>query len=124
MMTLDLTVRASTYGKPPADLAARVNEFTKRERLRRGARAFLPFFGAGCGLLLVPPHIALAPALDDRRGSCSGGGATGSEREFVSLTGACPDCGKPEPVDLPEALPAIQRCKGCGSFLKLTLGDG
>jgi hypothetical protein len=118
MTTLDLTVRASTYGKTPSDLTARVNEFTKRERMRRGLRAFLPFFGAGCGLLLVPPHVVWL-LLWTSVGIVFGRKRYRQEREFVSLTGVCPGCGKPEPVDLPEVLPAIQRCKSCGSFLKL-----
>ena len=123
MTTVDLTVRASTYGKTPTDLVARVHEFTQRERLRRGARAFLPFFGAGCGLLLVPPHVVWL-LLWTSVGIVFGRKRYRQAREFVSLQGVCPDCGKPEPVALPEALPAIERCKSCGSFLKLTLGDG
>jgi hypothetical protein len=111
-------VRASTYGKEPTRLAARVNEFTRGERLRRGIRAFLPFFGAGCALLLVPPHV-LWLALWTTVGVVFGRKRYRQEREFVSLSGACPGCGKDENLKLPESLPAIQRCPVCGSFLKL-----
>ena len=86
MTTLDLTVRASTYGKPPTDLAARVNEFSKRERMQRGGRAFLPFFAAGCGLLLVPPHVVWL-LLWTSVGIVFGRQRYRQEREFVSLRG-------------------------------------
>jgi len=122
MTTMDLTVQATTYGKPPSALAARVNEFTRGERMRRGARAALPYVGAGCGMLIVPPHI-LWLLLCTTIGVLIGRKRYKLDREFLSLTGACPDCGKSEPVDLPESLPVIQRCKSCGAFLKLTYRD-
>jgi hypothetical protein len=118
MTTLDLTVRATTFGKPPSDFAARVNEFTRRERVRRGARVFLPYFGVGCSLLIVPPHV-LWLLLCTTLGFLIGRRRYKLEREFLSLTGTCPDCGKSEALDLPEVLPVIQRCKLCGAFLKL-----
>ncbi|MFI5316536.1 MAG: hypothetical protein ACHQ6T_12610 [Myxococcota bacterium] len=121
MTTADLSVRASTYGKEPTQLSARVNEFTRRERARRGFRAFLPFFGAGCVLLLVPPHV-LWLAIWTSVGIVYGRKRYRLEREFVSLAGKCPDCGKEEPRKLPESLPAIQRCPACGAFLKLEFG--
>ena len=118
MTTMDLTVRASTYGKTPTALVARVNEFTRCERRRRGARAALPFFGIGFAMLLVPPHI-LWLLVWSTVAIFTGRRRYRQEREFLSLSGACPDCGQTEPLDLPEALPAIQRCKSCGAFLKL-----
>jgi hypothetical protein len=116
--TLDLTIRASTYGKRPTALHARVNEFTRRERMRRGFRAFLPYFGTGCALLLVPPHLLWLAAWTTV-GVVFGRKRYGQLREIVSLEGACPECGKSEDLKLPEALPAIQRCGACGAFLKL-----
>jgi len=119
MTTMDVAVRASTYGKTPTDLIARVNEFTRGERRRRGARAALPFFGIGCAMLVVPPHI-LWLLIWSTVAIFTGRRRYRQEREFLSLAGACPECGQAEPpLDLPEALPAIQRCKSCGAFLKL-----
>ena len=118
MTTMDLTVRATTYGKTPTALVARVNEFTPGERRRRGARAALPFFGIGCALLFVPPHIVWL-LLWSTVAIVTGRRRYRQEREFLSLSGPCPDCGQREPVDPPDALPAIQRCKSCGAFLKL-----
>jgi len=114
----DVLVRASTYGKTPTHFAARVNDFTRRERMLRGLRAFLPYFGAGCALLLVPPHIVWL-ATWTTVGIVFGRKRYKQAREFVSLSGSCPSCGKPEKLKLPEALPAIQRCADCGAFLKL-----
>ena len=118
MTTLDLTLRASTYGKTPTPIAARVHEFTRQERMRRGLRAFLPYFGAGCGLLLVPPHVVWL-ILWTSVGVVFGRKRYRQEREYVSLHGACPDCGKSEDLKPPDALPSIQRCTSCGAFLKL-----
>jgi len=114
----DVLVRASTYGKTPTHFAARVNDFTRRERMLRGLRAFLPYFGAGCALLLVPPHIVWL-ATWTTVGIVFGRKRYKQAREFVSLSGSCPGCGKPENLKLPDALPAIQRCADCGAFLKL-----
>lgn len=118
MTTADVLVRASTYGKTPTEFAARVHEFTRRERARRGLRAFLPYFGAGCALLLVPPHVVWL-ALWTTVGIVFGRKRYRLEREIVSLQGSCPDCGGADPVKIPESLPAIQRCAKCGAFLKL-----
>ncbi|HTO09332.1 MAG TPA: hypothetical protein VMR86_19930 [Myxococcota bacterium] len=118
MTTLDLTIRASTYGKTPTALSARVHEFTRAERVRRGLRAFLPWFGAGCGMLILPPHVVWL-ATWTTVGVVFGRKRYRQLREFVSLRGACPDCGKTEDLKLPDALPAIQRCASCGAFLKL-----
>lgn len=118
MTSADVLVRASTYGKTPTHFAARVNDFTRRERLVRGLRAFLPFFGAGCALLLVPPHVVWL-ATWTTVGIVFGRKRYKQEREFVSLSGSCPECGKSENLKLPDALPAIQRCVACGAFLKL-----
>jgi len=90
----------------------------RRERAARGVRAFLPFFGAGCLLLLVPPHVVWL-AIWTTVGVVFGRKRYRQEREYVSLVGNCPDCGKNENQKLPEALPAIQRCAACGAFLKL-----
>src|SRR5262245_17002802 len=118
MTTLDFSVRASTYGKTPTHFAARVTEFTPSERARRGVRAFLPYFGTGCVLLLCPPHLVWL-ALWTTVGVVFGRKRYNQEREFVSLVGDCPDCGKNESLKPPDALPAIQRCVECGAFLKL-----
>jgi hypothetical protein len=118
MTTSDVVVRASTYGKTPTQLSARVNDFTRGERMRRGFRSFLPFFGAGCALLLVPPHVVWL-ATWTTVGVVFGRKRYRQEREFVSLSGKCPECGKAENLKLPESLPAIQRCSACGAFLKL-----
>jgi hypothetical protein len=114
----DVLVRASTYGKTPTHFAARVNDYTQRERMMRGLRAFLPYFGAGCALLFVPPHVVWL-ATWTTVGLVFGRKRYKQEREFVSLSGNCPECGKTENLKLPEALPAIQRCADCGAFLKL-----
>lgn len=118
MTTADVLVRATTYGKSPTHFAARVNDFTKRERALRGFRAFLPFFGAGCALLVVPPHVVWL-ALWTSVGVVFGRKRYRQLREFVSLSGDCPDCGKRPELKLPEGLPAIARCGSCGAFLKL-----
>ncbi len=118
MITADVLVRATTYGKSPTHFAARVNDFTRRERALRGLRAFLPFFGAGCALSFVPPHVVWL-ALWTTVGVVFGRKRYRQSREFVSLTGDCPECGKHDALKLPDALPAIQRCAACGAFLKL-----
>jgi hypothetical protein len=118
LTTLDLTIRASTYGKTPTALSARAHEFSRPERMRRGFRAFLPYFGAGCVLLFVPPHIVWL-LLWTTVGVVFGRKRYRQLREYVSLRGACPDCGKTEDLKLPDALPTIQRCAACGAFLKL-----
>jgi hypothetical protein len=118
LTTLDLTIRASTYGKAPTPIAARIHEFTRAERVRRGLRAFLLCFGPGCAMLVVPPHV-LWLLLWTTAGVVLGRKRYRQLREIVSLRGACPDCGKSEDLKPPEALPAIQRCAFCGAFLKL-----
>jgi len=118
MTTLDLTLRASTYGKTPTPIAARVHEFSRKERVRGGVRAFLPYFGAGCVLLFCPPHV-LWLILWTTIGVVFGRKRYRQLREYVSMRGACPDCGKDHDLKPPDALPAIQRCESCGAFLKL-----
>jgi hypothetical protein len=118
LTALDLRVRASTYGKTPSELLARVQDYTRSERMRRGLRAFAPVFGGACGVLFIPPHIPwftittiVAIAIGRRKYN--------QVREFVSLRGTCPGCGKEDDLKLPDSLPVIQRCVHCGSFLKL-----
>jgi hypothetical protein len=116
--TADVVVRATTYGKSPTHFSGRANDFTRRERALRGLRAFLPFFGAGCALLLVPPHLVWL-AVWTTVGVVFGRKRYRQAREFVSLAGDCPQCGKREDLKPPDALPAILRCASCGAFLKL-----
>jgi len=118
MTTADVLVRASTYGKMPTHFSGRAHDFTRRERMFRGFRAFLPFFGAGCALLLVPPHLVWL-ATWTTVGVVFGRKRYKQAREFESLSGSCPECGKTENLKPPDALPAIQRCADCGAFLKL-----
>jgi len=113
----DVLVRASTYGKTPTHFAARVNDFTQRERMLRGLRAFLPYFGAGCALLLVPPHIVWL-ATWTTVGIVFGRKRYKQAREFVSLSAAVPRAASREP-EAPRCAAAIQRCADCGAFLKL-----
>jgi len=120
LTVLDLTVRASTYGKTPTELLGRAHDYTRSERMRRGLRAFAPVFGGACCVLFIPPHIPwftlttiVALVIGRRKYS--------QTREFVSLHGVCPGCGKEDDLKLPDALPVIQRCVHCGSFLKLEL---
>jgi hypothetical protein len=118
LTTLDLHVRASTYGKTPTEFLARAHDYTRPERMRRGLRAFGPVFGGACCVLFLPPHLpwftitTIVAIVMGRR-------KYNQAREIVSLTGACPDCGKEQEMKPPDAFPAIQRCAACGSFLKL-----
>jgi len=75
-------------------------------------------FGIACAVLLIPPHIPWF-TLTAIVAMVQGVRRYRQEREFVSLSGSCPDCGKREALKLPDSLPAIQRCAECGSFLKL-----
>jgi hypothetical protein len=118
MTTHDVRVRASTYGKEPTWLAATINEFNARDRMRRGFRAYLPCLGAACVVLLLPPHI-LWFLLANIVGLVQGRRRYNEPREIVSLAGACPSCGAAGDLPKPAALPAIQRCAQCGEFLKL-----
>lgn len=118
LTALDLKVRASTYGKTPSELLARVQDYTQAERMSRGLRAFAPVFGGACAVLFIPPHIpwftitTIVAIVIGRRKYKQG-------REFVSLHGVCPGCSKEDDLKPPDSLPVIQRCVHCGSFLKL-----
>jgi hypothetical protein len=120
LTVLDLNVRAATYGKEPTSLVARVHDFTRSERARRGLRAFAPVFGGACCVLLVPPHLPWF-TITTIVGLVIGRRKYQQEREFVSLRGECPSCGKIEDLKPPQSLPTIQRCAECGSFLKLEI---
>jgi hypothetical protein len=114
----EVAVRSTTYQKPPATLRARVAELDPRDRLRRAARAFFPVFGAGCVLLLIPPHalwftacavIATILAIRRYRVTC----------QIQALEGACPSCAVEQRYEPPQQLPQILVCPTCGAFLKL-----
>jgi len=111
-------VRASTHGKQPASFNARIASYTRGDRLRRAVRRFLPIFGVGCLVVVIPPHIpwitgftltGLVLALQRYR----------QAGEILELRGGCPDCASEQALAPPSTLPAIQRCPGCGAFLKL-----
>jgi len=111
-------VRASTHGKEPARFNARIASYTRGDRLRRAVRRFLPIFGAGCLVIFIPPHIPWIT------GFTVTGLVLGFQRyrqavEILELHGVCPDCVTEQKLAPPTALPAIQRCPGCGAFLKL-----
>jgi hypothetical protein len=118
MTIREAAIRASTHGAEPTRLVARIAEYARGDRARRALRRFLPVFGAGCALLLVPPHVlwlagftitgAVLAALRYRE-----------EREILELVGRCPGCATEQALEPPPALPAIRRCPGCGSFLRL-----
>jgi hypothetical protein len=116
--TRDVGLRASTHGFEPTRLAARIAEFGKRDRARRALRRFLPVFGAGCVMLLIPPHVLWLAGFT-LTGSVLALQRYRQEREILEIRGLCPGCGTEQTLDPPAELPAIQRCPGCGAFLKL-----
>ncbi len=118
MVSRELSLRASTHGFEPAQFAALVHEFSARDRARRALRRFLPVFGAGCAALLIPPHVVWLLAF-----TATGGVLAlqryREEREILDVRGRCPACAGEQALASPRTLPAIQRCPGCGAFLKL-----
>jgi hypothetical protein len=114
----DVRIRASTHGHAPAELRARIAEFARRDRARRALRRFLPIFGAGCGALFIPPHV-LWISLFTFTGAVLAVQRFRQPREILELAGPCPECASEQSLAPPQALPAIQRCPGCGAFLKL-----
>ena len=120
METRELALQASTWGHAPADWRARVNEFEPRERARRGLRAGLPYLAVGVGLLILPPHLLWLIGCGIV-GVVTGRRRWRQVREFLAIEGRCPGCAADPKPQLPDALPAIQRCAACGAFLKLEL---
>jgi hypothetical protein len=117
----EVSVRASTYGQEPTRLAARIAEYGHGDRLRRALRRFLPIFAVGCALLLIPPHVLWLAGFT-LTGSVLALQRYRQEREILELQGRCPDCKAEQTLEPPATLPAIQRCPGCGAFLKLEAG--
>jgi hypothetical protein len=118
MDTRDVRLRATTHGFEPSKLAARISEFDKRDRARRALRRFLPVFGAGCVMLVIPPHVLWLAAFT-LTGSVLALQRYREQREILEVRGRCPACAAEQALEPPSALPAIQRCPGCGAFLKL-----
>jgi hypothetical protein len=114
----EVSVRASTYGREPTRLAARIAEYGRGDRLQRALRRFLPLFGVGCALLLIPPHVLWLAGFT-LTGSVLALQRYRQEREILALMGLCPGCTAEQTLEPPATLPAIQRCPGCGAFLKL-----
>jgi hypothetical protein len=114
----EAAVRASTHGKEPARFSARMASYTRGDRARRALRRFLPIFGVGCLVVVIPPHIPWIT------GFTLTGLVLGLQRyrqagEILELRGGCPECASEQQLEPPAGLPAIQRCPGCGAFLKL-----
>ncbi len=118
MRTLDVPLLASTHGAAPTRLAARVSEYARRDRARRALRRFLPVFGAGCVLLVIPPHVLWLAGFT-LAGSLLALQRYRQQREILEIRGACPGCASEQTLEPPASLPAILRCPGCGAFLKL-----
>ena len=118
MTSREVTLRTSTHGFEPARFAARIQEFSKRDRARRALRRFLPIFGAGCAVLVIPPHVVWLIAFTIT-GSVLALQRYREQREIMDVRGRCPACSGEQALDAPKSLPAIQRCPGCGAFLKL-----
>jgi hypothetical protein len=118
-MTLsELALVASTHGKPPTRLRARVAVYARNDRMKRALRRFLPIFGAACAVVLIPPHIPWF-LLVSSTGAVLALQRFRQEREVLELGGPCPDCGDEQRFPPPAKLPAIERCPACGAFLKL-----
>ena len=118
MTIREVNLRASTHGKSPTRLRARIADYARGDRIRRGLRRFVPIFGCACVVLLIPPHIpwfsivsltGVVLALQRYR----------QQSEVLELGGACPECATEQAFAPPAKLPAIQRCPDCGAFLKL-----
>jgi len=114
----EVRLRASTHGKAPTQFAARISTFTRGDRARRALRRFLPVFGVGCALLLVPPHVLWFAGFT-LTGSVLALQRYREQRKILAVAGRCPDCASEQVLAPPAALPAILRCPGCGAFLKL-----
>ncbi len=111
-------IRATTHGAEPTRLTVSIAEYGRRDRLRRAVRRFLPIFAAGCVLFLIPPHVVWLLGFSFV-GSILATQRYNEVHEYLSLTGPCPGCSGEQKLEPPMKLPAIQRCPGCGAFLKL-----
>ena len=118
MTVREVSLRASTHGAEPTKFAARISEYTRRDRARRAFRRFLPVFGTGCALLFIPPHVLWLLGFT-LTGSVLALQRYREEREIHEIRGRCPGCATDQSLEPPATLPAIQRCPGCGAFLKL-----
>jgi hypothetical protein len=113
-----VSLRTTTHGFGPSRIAARINEFTRRDRARRALRRFLPIFGVACCVVLIPPHLPWITIVTIT-GAVLAFQRFREEREILDVHGPCPACAAEQTLEAPNALPAIQRCPGCGAFLKL-----
>ena len=113
-----MSLRTTTHGFEPARFAAQVDEFTRGDRARRALRRFLPIFGVALCVVLIPPHVPWISAVTIT-GAVLAYQRYREEREILDVRGHCPACAAEQTLESPKALPAIQRCPGCGAFLKL-----
>ena len=118
MTSREVSLRTTTHGFEPSRFAARINEFTRGDRARRAFRRFLPIFGVALCVVLIPPHLPWITAVTVT-GAVLAYQRYREEREILDLRGSCPACAAEQTLDAPKALPAIQRCPGCGAFLKI-----
>ena len=121
MITRDVSLRATTHGFEPTRLAARINEFAKRDRARRALRRFLPIFGVACAVVVIPPHVPWITAVTIT-GAVLAFQRYREERAILDVRGPCPACDAEQTLEALKVLPAIQRCNACGAFLKLEEG--
>jgi hypothetical protein len=118
---VERALRATTYGKSPTSLTARLTEFERSERLRRAGAIFLPLFGAALFSLFIPAwHFVGVPGFLTLA-FVLGRGRLLEAAAVDSLEGTCPSCGVPQHF-APQAkfeLPVTLRCPGCSAFVKL-----
>ena len=112
--------RAGLHVREDRHRSRGARERVHQARAHAARRARVPaLLRSGLRAPARPAARRLAAALDDASGSCSGGSATDRNANSCRSPAHARTAAGPSRSICPNALPAIQRCKGCGSFLKL-----
>ena len=121
-MTETHQYRLTGYSPTPETATITIRSFDTPERVRRALKGLAMFWGAAIGSVFIPvAHFLLVPGFA-LFGAYTFFERLGARDVVTAAEGICPDCGKPQQLDIGGRwrLPRRVACRHCQRALQIS----
>jgi hypothetical protein len=116
------TYQLTGYSATPSTATVTIRSFDRPERVRRAFKGLATFWAAALGSVFIPiAHFLLVPSFG-LYGIYTFFERLGADQIVVKAEGTCPDCGKPQQLDVRGRwrIPRSVACRFCQRSLRVS----
>jgi hypothetical protein len=121
-MTETVSCRLSGYSAAETTATVTIQSFDKNERVRRALKGLATFWAAAIGSVFIPvAHFLLVPGFA-LYGAYTFFERMGAREVVMAAEGVCPDCGKPQRLEISGRwhVPRRVACRYCQRALQIS----